>query len=253
MGDRTRHPPGTFSWAELVTTDAGSAKAFYTALLGWDYDDQPVGDDAVYSMAARDGKQVAALYTDAGQPPHWNSYVTVASADEAAARATESGGSVVAEPFEVMTFGRMAVLADPVGATLCLWEPREHIGAALVNAPGALTWNDLMTPDPDGAVSYYGALFGWTAEEIPGAGGYRVIRNGERSNGGIMPLAPDSGSPPSWLPYFGHEDVDRVVEAIGGLGGSVYNGPIQVPAGRFAVLGDPQGAAFAVLTGEYDD
>jgi uncharacterized protein len=253
MGDRTSHPPGTFSWAELVTTDADSAKAFYTALLGWDYDDQPVGDDAVYSMAARDGKQVAALYTDAGQPPHWNSYVTVASADEAAARATESGGSVVAEPFEVMTFGRMAVIADPVGATLCLWEPREHIGAALVNAPGALTWNDLVTPDPDGAVSYYGALFGWTAEEIPGAGGYRVIRNGERSNGGIMPLAPDSGSPPSWLPYFGHEDVDRVVEEIGGLGGSVFNGPIQVPAGRFAVLGDPQGAAFAVLTGEYDD
>jgi uncharacterized protein len=68
-----------------------------------------------------------------------------------------------------------------------------------------------------------------------------------------MPLAPDSGSPPSWLPYFGHEDVDHVVETIGGLGGSVFNGPIQVPAGRFAVLGDPQGAAFAVLTGEYDD
>ena len=91
MGDRTSHPPGTFSWAELVTTDADSAKAFYTALLGWDYDDQPVGDDAVYSMAARDGKQVAALYTDAGQPPHWNCYVTVASADETTAKAKARG------------------------------------------------------------------------------------------------------------------------------------------------------------------
>jgi uncharacterized protein len=156
----------------------------------------------------------------------------------------------------VMDAGRMSVIADPTGAALCLWEPRSNIGASLVNTPGALTWNDLVTPDPDGAAGFYGALFGWTTEEMPDAGGYRVIRNGERSNGGIMPLDPDrmgAETPPSWMPYFGYEDVGRLVNEVGGLGGQVFNGPVSVPAGTFAVLGDPQGAVFAVLSGQYDD
>jgi predicted enzyme related to lactoylglutathione lyase len=255
MGERTSYKPGTFSWAELATSDAGAAKSFYTGLFGWEYDDNPIGDGQVYSMARRDGLEVAALFSSE-QPPHWNCYVTVESADDATARAGENGATLISEPFDVMEAGRMAVIADPAGAALCLWEPRAHIGARLVNAPGAMTWNDLVTPDPDGAARFYGELFGWTVEEIPGAGGYRVIKNGERSNGGIMPLDPErmgADTPPNWMPYFGHEDVDRVVEEVGGLGGRVFNGPVRVPQGSFAVLGDPQGAVFAALSGAYDD
>jgi predicted enzyme related to lactoylglutathione lyase len=249
MGERTSYPSGTFSWAELATSDTDAAKSFYTAIFGWEYDDRPVPDGGVYSMARRDGKDVAAVF-GADQPPHWNCYVTVETADAAVARAAELGGTVVAEPFDVLAVGRMAVIADPGGAALCLWEPRDNIGAALVNAPGAMTWNDLVTPDPDGAAAFYGGLFGWTTEEMPGSGGYRVIRNGERSNGGILPA---DSMPPSWMPYFGHEDTRRLAQDIEGLGGRLINGPVQVPAGEFAVLGDPQGAVFAVLTGEYDD
>ena len=255
MGERTSYPPGTFSWAELVTSDADAAKTFYDAVFGWDYDDRPIPDDGVYTMALRDGETVAALYRG-DQPPHWNCYATVASAGDAAARAAELGGTVIAEPFDVMDAGRMAVIADPAGAALCLWQPGTNIGASLVNTPGALTWNDLVTPDPEGAVAFYGGLFGWTAEAIPDAGGYRVIRNGDRSNGGIMPLDPDrmgSETPPSWMPYFGHEDVERLIGEVEGLGGRVFNGPMQMPQGTIAVLGDPQGAVFAVWTGEYDD
>jgi predicted enzyme related to lactoylglutathione lyase len=255
MGDRTSYPPGTFSWAELATGDADAAKSFYTTLFGWEYDDQPIPDGGVYSLAKRDGKQVAALFAS-DEPPHWNCYVTVASVDETAARAAELGGSKLAEPFDVLDAGRMAVIADPAGAALCLWEPRANIGATLVNTPGAMTWNDLVTPDPDGAAAFYGGLFGWTTEEIPASGGYRVIRNGERSNGGMMPLDPDrmgADTPPNWMPYFGHEDVRRLVKEVDEFGGQVFNGPVQVPTGEFAVLGDPQGAVFAVLTGEYDD
>jgi predicted enzyme related to lactoylglutathione lyase len=253
MAERTSYPPGTFSWAELATSDAESAKAFYTRVFGWSYDDNPVSDGSVYSMALRDGKHVAAVFGSA-EPPHWNCYVTVASADETAARAGELGASVVAPPFDVMDVGRMAVIADPVGAMLCLWEPREHIGAGLVNTPGAMTWNDLLTPDPAGSAKFYGDLFGWTTEEMEGSGGYRVIRNGERTNGGLMPIGPQMGStPPNWMPYFGHEDVDRLVEEVGDLGGQVFNGPLQLPSGRIAVIGDPQGAVFAVWTGDYDD
>jgi predicted enzyme related to lactoylglutathione lyase len=253
MGERTSYAPGTFSWAELVTSDADAAKAFYTSVFGWGYRDNPVGDDQVYSTALRDGKDVAALFTSE-KPPHWNCYVTVESADATAARAAELGATVAAEAFDVMDVGRMAVIVDPVGAALCLWEPKSHIGATLVNVPGALTWNDLITPDPADSARFYGELFGWTTEEIPGAGGYRVIKNGERTNGGMMPLDRRMGAtPPNWMPYFGHQDIDRLLEEVAGHGGQVFNGPMRMPQGSIAVLGDPQGAAFAVWTGEYDD
>src|SRR6185436_11154682 len=111
MGDRTSYAPGTFSWAELVTSDADAAKAFYTSVFAWEYRDNPIPDGSVYSTALRDGKDVAALYAS-DQPPHWNCYVTVESADATAARASEHGGGVVAEPFDVMEEGRMAVIAD---------------------------------------------------------------------------------------------------------------------------------------------
>ena len=250
MGERTSHPPGAFSWADLTTSDAAGAKAFYTALLGWDYDDRPVGDGQVYSMAMRDGKEVAALSQASDQPPHWNCYVTVSSADEAAAKAKDAGANVVAEPFDVMDAGRMAVISDPTGAFLSLWEPRENIGAQLVNTPGALTWSDLITPDADAATAFYGALFGWEFEEMPQGEGYRVIKNGDRTNGGVFPR---TDIPPNWMPYFGHEDVDRAVEEVPGLGGRVLNGPVRMPQGSIATFMDAQGAASSLWSGRYDD
>jgi uncharacterized protein len=250
MAERTSYPPGTFSWAELVTSDADAAKAFYTEILGWSYDDNPIPDGSVYSMALRDGKRVAALFGSDEQPPHWNCYVTVASADEAAAKTSAEGGTVVAEPFDVMDVGRMAVITDPGGAALAVWEPRASIGAELVNTPGALTWNDLVTAEGEAAADFYGRVFGWTTEEIPDAGGYRVIKNGDRANGGIMP---SQGGPPNWLPYFGHDDVEALIEEIPKLGGQVLNGPIRMSQGTIAVFGDPQGAVFSAWTGTYDD
>src|SRR4029450_6587267 len=97
------------------------------------------------------------------------------------------GANVMAEPFDVMDVGRMAVFADPAGGVLCVWEARASIGAQLGNPPRALTWNDLVTPDPERAADFYGRVFGWTTEEIPDAGGYRVIKNGDRSQGGLTP------------------------------------------------------------------
>ena len=251
MGERTSYDPGTFSYAELATSDAAAAQAFYTSVFGWTYDSIPMGDDLPpYHPIRLDGKQVGALF-ESDQPPHWNSYVTVASAADASARAAELGASVVMEPFDVMGLGEMAVIADPSGAVLSLWEAKQHIGAEFVNAPGALAWNDLITPDPETAERFYGDLFGWTFQEMPGSGGYRVITNGERSNGGVFPN-PDVPQP-AWLPYFGIEDIDGLLAELDGLGGRLFNGPVEVPAGRFAVLADPQGAMFAVLTGDYDD
>jgi predicted enzyme related to lactoylglutathione lyase len=248
MGERTSHPPGTFSWAELATSDAEAAKAFYAQLFRWEYDDNPIGDGQVYTMAARDGGTVAALF-GSDQPPHWNCYVTVASADESVAKAKDAGGTELHEPFDVMDVGRMAFVADPAGAAIFLWEPRRHIGAQLVNQPGALNWNDLVTPDPDGAERFYGALFGWTFEEHQEVPGYRVIKNGDHENGGVFPR---EDAPPGWIPYFGHEDVGRVIEEVPGLGGEVLNA-FQMWQGSIGVVSDPQGAPFALWSGHFDD
>jgi predicted enzyme related to lactoylglutathione lyase len=151
-----------------------------------------------------------------------------------------------------MDVGRMAVVVDPTGAALSVWEPRASIGAQLVNTPGAMTWNDLVTHDPDGAIAFYGEVFGWTFNEMPDAGGYHVIFNGERSNGGLMPIDPN-GPNAHWWPYFGHEDVERAVGEAEALGGRLFAGPKQMPAGSIAVLGDAQGAVFALWTGSYED
>jgi predicted enzyme related to lactoylglutathione lyase len=253
MGERASYAPGTFSWAELVTSDADAAKAFYTSVFAWEYRDNPIPGGSVYSTALRDGKDVAALFAS-DQPPHWNCYVTVESVDAATARAGELGATVAAEPFDVMDVGRMAVILDNVGAGLCLWEAKSHIGASLINTPGAMCWNDLLTPDPSASATFYGDLFGWTTEELPDGGGYRVIKNGERDNGGIMAIDPRMGSvPPNWIPYFGHEDVERLLGDVAGLGGQVRSGPSKMWQGKIAVVSDPQGATFAVWTGHYDD
>jgi uncharacterized protein len=257
MGERTQYAPGTFSWTDLTTTDQDAAKAFYGSLFGWDADDRPVGDGMVYSMMQLGGKEVAAIspqpqmLRDAGAPPTWNSYVTVESADESADRAKELGATVLSPPFDVFDAGRMSVIQDPQGAFFEMWEPRENIGAGLVNAPGALSWNELASPDLDASTEFYSGLFGWTMTPFEGSPQrYLSIRNGEANNGGMHELEP--GTPPHWLVYFGAEDTDAALAKVEALGGTKIGGPIDITMGKIAVVQDPQGAMFALYAGQLE-
>jgi uncharacterized protein len=255
MGERTSYPPGTFSWVDLQTSDPAAAKAFYSALFGWDYEDIPIGDGAAYSMAKLQDHSVAAIgpLQGEGMPAHWNCYVTVADADASAARAAELGATLLAEPFDVFDAGRMAAFQDPQGAVLSVWQAKENIGAGLVNVPGALNWNDLISPDLEASAAFYRALFGWDVEEVPGSEGqYWGINNSGRLNGGMMPMPP--GGHPAWNLYFAVEDVDAAVARAGELGAATVMGPMDIPNGsRFAILRDPQGAVFSVASGEMED
>jgi len=142
----------------------------------------------------------------------------------------------------------MAVVQDPGGAFFMVWEPRENIGAGLVNAPGALCWNELATPDFDAAQAFYGGLFGWTFQPFEGEQPYFTIHNGEGSNGGMR--APQPGEPPNWLVYFATEDTDGSLGKAQELGGNTLAGPLDLPMGRIGIAQDPQGAAFALYAGD---
>lgn len=268
MGRRDHYEPGTFSWVELATTDPESAKSFYGGLFGWVAEDTPIPEEAgggVYTLLMLGGERVAALneqppgQREAGVPPNWFSYVTVADADEASARATEVGGSVHAGPFDVMDTGRMAVISDPTGAMFGVWQAGTSIGATLVNDPGCLTSNELSTNDVERASSFYRDLFGWQIVELDTKGGppYWAIQHSgaaEGRNGGIRLLSKgQEGVPPYWMPYFTVVSLDDALEYVTSHAGNVFTGPLDIPAGRFAVISDPQGAVLGLFEGEVDD
>ena len=253
MGDRTGYAPGTFCWVELATTDPQGAKPFYGGLLGWDADDSPAGD-GTYTMARIGAKHVAGLYerTDGG-PPTWVSYISVADAAATVERATELGATVLVPASDVTDAGRVAILQDPTGAVLGLWEPRNNIGATLVNEPGALVLNQLNTTDPDAARTFYTELFGWRVESVgTDEQAYWGLYNGDLLNGGMMPIPPGTDGISHWLVYFTAADLDTAMDRIPELGGRVLVPPVPIRSGRIAVALDPQGAAFALLEGDVD-
>jgi len=260
MGERTEYTPGTFSWTDLTTTDQGAAKAFYAGLFGWEFEDLPIGDGVFYSMATLAGKNVAAIspqpeqQRDAGAPPVWNSYVTVEDADATLARARELGATVHADAFDVMDAGRMGVIQDPQGAYILPWQPKENIGAGLVNAPGALSWNELGSPDLEASARFYGDLFGWSTSPMEGGEmPYLVVSTAAgRANGGIRPPMPP-GAPPFWLVYFATDDLDGTLSKAGELGGTVLMPATDIGIAKIAIVQDPQGAVSALYAGQLED
>jgi uncharacterized protein len=246
----SRHEPGSFSWAELATTDSKAAKKFYGNLFGWEFSDSPAGPDMVYTMLKIRDKSIGALYqagpAQKAMPPNWTTYITVASADESAKKARQLGARILAEPFDVMDVGRMATIQDVQGAIFCLWQPKKHIGVEIVDEPNVMCWCELETTDTESAKAFYTGLFGWGTKV---GGDYTEFQRGTTSIGGMMKIPKDWGPvPPHWLIYFAVADCDAAARKTEAQGGKVIVGPTDIEhVGRFAVLADPQGAVFAVI------
>jgi predicted enzyme related to lactoylglutathione lyase len=244
------HPAGNFCWAELHTRDSDGAKAFYTGLFGWTFNDHDMGPDGVYTMFFKGEGTVGAGYVDTQAPPHWGVYINVANVDETAEKARAAGGTVIAPPFDVMDVGRMAVLQDPTGAFFSIWQAKQHIGATVIDEPGAICWWELITNDVGAAGQFYSSVFGWTLKK-DGVGGsdYTEFLNGGSSIAGMFAKRPEMGEMPSnWGIYFQVEDCDGSQARAVSLGGTSCFGPMDIPnVGRFATLADPQGAAFNIL------
>jgi uncharacterized protein len=254
MSERTSYAPGTPCWVDLATPDVDAAAAFYTSLFGWEVPaEENIENTGGYRRATKNGKDVAGMapLMQEGQPPAWTTYVSVADAAATAGAVREAGGQVIAEPMDVMGLGTMAIFADPTGAVFGIWQPGTFRGAGLVNEPGALTWNELNTRDPEAAKAFYGAVFGWEFEdaEFEGMGTYTTVKLGGEPVAGMLDITgrvPDE-VPANWLAYFVVEDADAALETVTGGGGNVVFGPMDISAGRFAVVSDPFGAVFAVI------
>ncbi len=271
MQKREEYMAGVPCFVDSGRPDPGAAMAFYGGLFGWEFQDvAPGGDGPSYFMARLDGLLVAGI----GEQPRqdwdsvWNTYVRVDSADEAAARVTEAGGSVDAAPFDVGPAGRMAELSDPQGASFCVWEPRATRGAEGVNDAGAWVFSGLHTDDREAAQRFYGAVFGWelgagedeTAEMIRKPGYLEFLTRSdpelparlealhapEGFGDVVAQVSPCAAGDAHWDVTFAVDDADASAERADRLGGEVVTAPVDAPWVRTAVLRDPDGAAFTI-------
>ncbi len=246
---------GVPAWVDVSTTDPAAARRFYRSLFGWDCEDRFDGDTLVYTMLRLHGRHAAglgALPSDAaarGATPAWTTHIAVADTDATALAVANAGGRVLRPPMDVSDAGRTALFEDSAGAAFAVWQPGTHAGAAVVNEPGSLCWNELSTTDPKAAMEFYGTVFGWsarhddTADQAP----YTEFHLGGRTIAGMTDSSGEGSGDSHWLTYFAVNDCDGTVEKAIAHGGDVLVPPIDVPPGRYAVLRDPQGAVFGVI------
>jgi len=272
MPDRNGYIPGVPCWVDTNQPDPDAAVAFYAGLFGWALEDgMPEGSGGHYFIGRIRGGDVAAISSiPEGAPPMvvWNTYIWVDDADITAKKAAEAGGAVLAEPFDVMDAGRMAVLADTEGAAFCVWQAKDHRGATVVNEHGSLNFNGLACRDVAAAERFYGEVFGW--KQLPLAGGSMWALPGygdhlEESTPGLREQMAGMGAPdgfvdavaqltpipdadtdthPHWSVTFATDDVEATAARARELGGEVVEGPHDAPWVKMAVIKDPQGALF---------
>jgi predicted enzyme related to lactoylglutathione lyase len=254
MSERGEYQFGVPCWVDLLAPDPAAATSFYGEVLGWAFDGPGPGQ---YHVARTRGRDVAGVggQPDGGAPVAWNTYVSVSSVDQASGAAVAAGGEVLVAPLDVFPAGRVAVIADPSGAPLGLWEPRDRQGAQLVNEASAWSMSMLHTGDPGASEAFYRAVFGWESEAF-GPPGVKLFRlpgyiGGEPQQpvprDVVAVMAPADGES-YWSVDFWVDDADSVAEATARLGGTVLAPPSDAVGMRQAVLADPYDAAFSVTT-----
>lgn len=256
MAGRTGYSHGTFSWVDLSTTDLAASQKFYTDVFGWEAKEMPTDSGQPYVMFFHEGKKVAAVMpisedeTKHGVPPHWNHYINVDNISASVEKAEKLGAKVFCPPMDIMTAGKLAVIADPEGAIVGFWEKGEHFGAEWVNHPGGFCWNELATRDVEGAKGFYGELFGWTFKNTESPDDYFEIRNSEDwLNGAFLPMSEEwpKEVPAHWNVYFSVTDIEATKAKVEAGGGKIVVPLMEVEVGKFIMFADPHGAHFYAI------
>ena len=262
MSEREGYPPGVPCWVETLQPDPQAALGFYGPLFGWEFvGPAPMPGDrpGKYFVARVRGRDVAGI--GSGPPaPTWSTFIRVDDADATVEKAKRAGGAVRAGPFDALPAGRLAVLANPAGASVCVWEPRARAGAQLVNEPCAWAMSVLATTNLESSKAFYGDVFGWRPEEFDAAGTRMTLWRLPGYVGGEpeQPVPRDvvavmvggegspAAAPPRWTVGFWVDDADATAERAARLRGHVVVPPHDTPGFRSAVLADPNGAVFSV-------
>jgi len=247
---------GRFVWHELHTTDRPKAAKFYGTLLRWETKEVPMGPGEPYTLCVLNGKDHAGItksQAPASVPSHWLPYIAVDDVDKSSAKLKELGGTVLMAAMDIPNVGRFAAVKDPQGAAFAIYKGANPYPEEAATPPvSAFCWEELMTSDPEAAAKFYSSLFGYTVEsrDMGPMGTYRILKRGDRQTAGIMKLPP--GAPPrtAWLEYIAVADVDGTLRNAKEIGATQLMPAMDIPnIGRFAVLGDPTGAAIAVFKG----
>ncbi len=246
-------PPGTFNFVDLVAKDISAARTFYEPLFGWTYVEQDTHGGPPYGMFLKDGKSAAGIgqmskeMIDQGVPSTWNTYVSVDDIKAAEAKIRSLGGTLMFDTIDVFDAGRMTWAQDSEGAVFALWQPQNHAGSEITNVPGSFCWNERATRDLSGVKAFYGELFGWTFKDED-AQPMSMIHNQGREMGHAIVMSEQWGPvPPHWNVYFAVSSCDDCIAQAERSGGAKIMGPIDIPAGRFSMLKDPNGAMFYVI------
>ena len=241
------------TWVDLSTSDAGGAREFYSKLFGWQVEVSPDPMYGGYGMAKKDGRDVAGIGPKmaAEAPTAWSVYIGTDDIDGLAGKVAAAGGTVAMAPFDVGAAGRMAVFQDPSGAFICAWQAGDMAGFE-AKGPGTYGWGELNARGFDKALAFYGSVFGWGEKRYPMGdmpGEYHEFQLGGETIAGGMEMAPPvpAEMPSYWLVYFSVEDPDASYAKALELGGREMLPPQDFPGGRFAIVSDPQGAAFGLL------
>lgn len=247
----TAWAPGTPCWVDLGADDVDKAIAFYQALLGWQIE-RGGPETGGYSMCLVDGKAVAGIgpRQNPEAPVAWTTYLATENADDTAAKITSAGGAVLAPPFDVMDVGRMAIAADPGGAVFGLWQAKAHTGFGRSGETGTVVWNENFSRDFEGNKKFYGAVFGYTFNDMSSPEmQYATLDLDGRPVGGIGGMGTffPAEVPAYWGCYFQVENTDAAVAKVESLGGKSVTPPMDSPYGRMASVTDDQGAFFSVM------
>lgn len=241
-------------WVDLSSADAPASRDFYAKLFGWKVEVAPDPQYGGYALAKIGDKDVAGIgpTQSAEMPTAWNVYIGSDDAAATAAKVEAAGGKVVAPPFDVGDQGRMAVFQDPSGAFISVWEPKDMSGAQLLGAPNTFGWAELNSRGIQKALPFYKQVFGWEEKTSPMGEGnppYTEFQLGGQSIAGGMEMQPmvPAEVPSHWMVYFSVPDVDASCKQATAAGAGELAAPQDFPGGRFAIVRDPQGAAFGLL------
>jgi predicted enzyme related to lactoylglutathione lyase len=247
---------GKFVWHELLTNDLPAAQEFYRNVVGWNVQVWDGGGQPYPMWVAGESPIGGAMELpeeakNMGAPPHWLAYVSTPDVDATVEQVKSLGGQVLHGPFDIPTIGRMAIIADPQGAVLAAYTAAGDDMARSGQPPvGDFSWHELASTDYAGGLDFYSKLFGWEKQDAMDMGGgntYQMFGQAPEMYGGMFNTSPEMPSPVGWLHYIHVQSADEAAKKAVELGGTLLNGPMDVPGGdRVAQLMDPQGAAFAV-------